>query len=386
MLKTSLASATLALTFSCTSLAEPATKVLVSGLERPTYMTAPQNSSNFFYILEKKGRILLYDRDAGKLRDKPFMDIVDRVNSKANERGLLGMAFSPTFAKDKHFYLYYTDKEGSTQVSRFRVKTPNSIFCDPSTEEKLLSVKQPYGNHNGGWIDFGPDNMLYIALGDGGAANDPKNVAQDLSSKLGKMLRIDVSGDKGYKVPSDNPFVNTKNAHPEIYAYGLRNPWRNSWHNDHIYIADVGQNKWEEINIVSKDKLKGANFGWRLREGFHATPKKGVGGDRPENNIDPVHEYNHGAGPDQGLSVTGGYVYQGSVPELKGKYLFADYTIGNIWSLDFENGKATNHTHWTKALSHDGKNIPLISSFAEDPQNELYIISDKGKIFQIISK
>lgn len=385
MVKTSLTSAALALTISYAA-ASPATEVLVSDLKRPTYMTAPAGSSNFLYILEKEGRIQLFDRDSKKLRGKSFLDITDRVNAKANERGLLGMAFSPNFTNDRRFYLYYTDKDGHTQVSRFTVASPNSITCDPATEEKLISAKQPYGNHNGGWIDFGPDNMLYIGTGDGGAANDPKNNSQNLSSKLGKMLRIDVSPTKGYKVPSDNPFTSTKDAHPEIYAYGLRNPWRCSWHGKDIYIGDVGQNKWEEVNVTSHAKLKGANFGWRLREATHETPMKKVGGDKPNNNIEPVLEYNHGSGPDQGLSVTGGYVYQGSVPELKGKYIFADYTIGNIWSFQYKNGKAINNETWTKQLSHNGKNIRQISSFAKDPQGELYIVADGGTVFKIISK
>ncbi|SHJ31501.1 Glucose/arabinose dehydrogenase, beta-propeller fold [Rubritalea squalenifaciens DSM 18772] len=366
--------------------AAPSLDLFVDDLKRPTYMTAPSGSSDYLYILEKEGYIRVFDRKSGKLLDTPLLDIKDRVRSKSNEQGLLGMAFSPTFSKDRRFYLYYTDSKGHTQVSRFSYPDNGKLEVDPASEEKLVHAEQPYGNHNGGWIDFGPDGMLYIGTGDGGAANDPKNNSQDLSNLLGKMLRIDVSTDKAYQVPSDNPFVNQKDAAPEIFAYGLRNPWRCSWSGDLMFIGDVGQNKWEEINVTSLNQLKGANFGWRLREGYHETPKKGVGGDKPENNVEPVHEYVHGGGPDEGLSVTGGYVYRGSISELKGLYFFADYTIGNVWTFEYKEGKAQNLKSWTKDFEVDGKKITQISSFAEDPQGELYIISDKGSIYQIVDK
>lgn len=367
--------------------ADPALDIFIDGLKRPTFMTAPENSTDYLYVLEKEGYVRVYDRSAGKLLPEPLLDLKDKINSKSNEQGLLGMAFSPNFQEDKRFYLYYTDKKGDTQVSRFTFPKVGALEVDLSTEEELIHIDQPYNNHNGGWIGFGPDGMLYIGTGDGGAANDPKNSGQDLNSLLGKMLRIDVSVEESYSIPKDNPFAGSKEAAPEIFAYGLRNPWRCSWHGDNLYIGDVGQNKWEEINAVSLKELKGANFGWRLREAFHATPSGKVGGDKPKNNVEPVLEYEHGGGDDQGLSVTGGYVYRGSVPELKGLYLFADYNIGNVWSFRFEEGKVKDHKSWTKNFEYKGKKITQISSFAEDPQGELYIIADGGgAIYKIVTK
>lgn len=366
--------------------ADPALELFVDGLKRPTFMTAPDGSSDHLFILEKEGLVRVFDRKAGKLLEQPLLDIKENVGSKSNEQGLLGMAFSPDFAKDQRFYLYYTDKKGATQVSRFTFNSENSLEVSPDTEEKLIHIDQPYGNHNGGWVGFGPDGMLYIGTGDGGAANDPKNSGQDLHSLLGKMLRIDVSAEKSYTVPKDNPYAGTKDGSPEVFAYGLRNPWRCAWHGDLIFIGDVGQNKWEEINVVSQKELRNANFGWRLREATHETPTGKVGGEKPKGNVEPVHEYEHGGGPDQGLSVTGGYVYRGSVDELKGLYVFADYTIGNVWSFKFEEGKAKDHKSWTKNLEFNGKKITQISSFAEDPQGELYIVADGGGIYKIVSK
>ena len=358
------------LAFSPSLTAAPHTEKIISGLDMPVFMTSPKGQDRFFYILEKKGKIRLFDRKAGKLVDKPFLDITDQIKIKMNEQGLLGMAFSPNYSKDKQFYLYYTDNDGDTQISRFKVEGDNKI-----TEEKLISIKQDFRNHNGGWLGFGPDGYLYIGTGDGGAGNDPKQRAQDKTQLLGKLLRIDVSSGKGYHAKMNK--VSKKK--PEIYAYGLRNPWRCAWDGDDLYIADVGQNKYEEINVIHKDKLKGANFGWRLREGTHKTPSRGVGGDKPDEAIEPIHEYNRKSG----YSITGGFVYRGAIDELKGNYFYADYVSNRIWSLQLSDGEATKHKEWTADFKYDGKAIKAISSFAQDSKGEVYIISHSGSIYMI---
>lgn len=366
--------------------AKPGTEVIASGLKRPTFLTAPAGSQRFLYILEKEGKIRLFDRKSGKLLPNIFLDLSKAVESSANERGLLGMAFSPNFDSDHRFYLYYSDLKGDTQVSRFTMPDKHALSISPKSEEKLLLVKQDFANHNGGWIGFGPDKMLYIGLGDGGAANDPKQRAQDLSSHLGKLLRIDVSPQQGYRVPKDNPFLNHPSAKAEIFSYGLRNPWRCAWDGDLLYVADVGQNHWEEVNVATTKQLRGANFGWRLREGFQATPAPSVGGEKPAGAIDPIHIYRHGNSKDEGLSVTGGYVYHGQIEGLRGHYFFADYVTGNIWSFQLKDGKPSPITHWTEAFSNKGNTIPQISSFGIDPQGELYIISDQGSIHKVVDK
>jgi len=357
--------------------AAPHAVKLTDGLKRPTDMAAPKASSDFLYILEQPGRVRLFDRKNGKLIEKPLLDLTDQVRSKSNEQGLLGIAFSPDFAEDQRFYLNYTDTKGDTVVSRFTMKSRDNI-----TEEKLVQFKQDFGNHNGGWIGFGPDGMLYIGTGDGGAANDPKGRAQDLDTMLGKLLRIDVSTKTGYVIPSGNyaEVMKTK-AKPEILSIGLRNPWRCSWDGDTFYIADVGQNAHEEVNVAKHSDLAGANFGWRLREGSHPTPKEDIAGDRPENNINPAHEYKR----KDGLSITGGYVYRGKIKSLQGQYFYSDYAKANIWSFTYENGKATQHKSWNDQFTARDKTIPSISSFALDPQGEMYMLSHHwGTIFKIV--
>jgi len=320
------------------------------------------------------------------------LDITSRVGSKGNEEGLLGLAFSNDYLTSGRFYIYLTSPNMFTEVIRLTAHGKDKRLCDPATAEVLLTIKQPYRNHNGGWIGFGPDGFLYIGTGDGGSANDPKNNSQNLASKLGKLLRIDVSPQKGYHIPTDNPFINHAKAHPEIYAYGLRNPWRCSWDRKtkDFYIGDVGQNAWEEIDFMPAGQGKGANYGWRLREGVIATPKKKTGGDKPKSAIDPIYVYKHGSGPRDGESVTGGYVYRGPIQSLQGKYFFADYANPRIWSFTVKNGKLTQFEDWTdqlKPITKKGKGkITSISSFGEDPKGNLLIISYGGKIYQIVEK
>lgn len=363
------------------------TSVLVAdGFKLPVWASAPAGTSDLLWVVEKKGTIRILNRKTGKKRT--FLDITSRVGSKGNEEGLLGLAFSADYLKTGRFYVNLTTKKGFTEIIRFTAHGEKKQQCDASTAEVILTYKQPFRNHNGGWISFGPDGFLYIGNGDGGSANDPKNNSQNLDSYLGKLLRLDVSPQKGYRIPADNPFKNNTKAKPEIYAYGLRNPWRCSWDrktND-FYIGDVGQNAWEEIHFMPAGQGKGANYGWRLREGLIATPKKKVGGDKPKGAIDPIYVYKHGSGPTEGVSVTGGYVYRGPIKSLQGQYFFADYANSRIWSFTVKNNQTTHFTDWTQKLNHKGKKIKSISSFGEDPDGNLLIISYKGSIYQIIEK
>lgn len=361
--------------------AAPSATLVINHLDKPVYLTAPKGSNDYLYILEKEGVIRIYDRVEKKTLKVPFLDITKKIKIKMNEQGLLGMAFSPDFDSDKRFYLYYTDTDGDTQVSRF---TATSLTeANKSSEEVLLSQDQDFKNHNGGWIDFGPDNMLYIGLGDGGKANDTKQRAQDLSTLLGKMLRIDVTSTKGYKIPKDNPFSNSKKIRPEILSYGLRNPWRCSWDNDNLIIADVGQNAWEEINITSRKELFSANFGWPQLEGTHKTKNAKAKKKHPGELISPVYEYKHDGKNTGGFSITGGAVYHGSVKELQGRYIFADYVKPHIWSARISNNKFYDLRHHKADFSQKGKEIKQVASFATDPQGEMYIISHQGQIYQI---
>lgn len=355
----------------------PTAVKIIDGLDKPVFLTAPNDTTDALYILEKPGRVMIYDRLSKKILKDPLVDIRKQINIKMNEQGLLGMAFSPSYQNDRKFYLYYTDSEGNTQVSRFTQDSKGSQI----SEEKLLSVNQDFRNHNGGWIGFGPDNYLYIALGDGGSRNDPKQRAQDKSHLLGKLLRIDVSNSKGYTIPKDNPFIADSEVRGEIFSYGLRNPWRCSWdfETNQLYIADVGQNQWEEINAVSSKELKGANFGWRAREATHQTPTKKIGGKKQKDAIDPIYEYNHS----KGRSITGGYVYRGNIESIKGHYFYADWVKPQIKSIVYNGTEISSEQDWTFHFAQRGKPITHISSFGVDPQGELYIISHKGDVYSI---
>lgn len=371
----------LALTLSSTALADPRARLFLNGLDKPIYLTAPKQSTDYLYIVEKVGLIKMYDRKKMLLLEEPFLDLRSSIRIKMNEQGLLGMAFSPNFHKDSRFYLYYTDTKGNTQLSRFLAASPTKAV--PNSEEFLISQKQDFKNHNGGWIGFGPDGMLYVGLGDGGSANDPKRRSQDLGTLLGKLLRIDVSGSRFYKVPKDNPYVDSDEALSEIYAYGLRNPWRCTWHDNQLFIADVGQNAWEELNVVPLEELKQCNFGWPQLEGTHRTKNPKASKTSDDKTVEPAYEYAHNMKADGGFSITGGIVYQGSVKELQGRYLFADYISNNIWSADYKGGKLIDIQHHKDHFSQNEKVIRNICDFSVDPQGEAYIISHTGSIYKI---
>ncbi|MDE0835720.1 MAG: PQQ-dependent sugar dehydrogenase [Akkermansiaceae bacterium] len=363
------------------------TELLYKGLERPVWAGAPASEKGKLWVMEQAGSIWIIDLKTGKKSAKPFLKIEDKVTREKNEQGMLGLAFAPDFEKSGRYYINYNEKGGDTRIVRY--VSEDRQTTDPDSGETILKYKQPFWNHNGGWLDFGPDGMLYIATGDGGAANDPKGKAQNLSSHLGKLLRLDVSGKKGYKIPKDNAFAGKKGALPEIHAYGLRNPWRCSFDRDtgDFWIGDVGQNAWEEINFVEKGEVGGMNFGWRLREADVETPKKKVGGKRPKDNVEPVYVYKHGSGPREGLSVTGGFVYRGSkLADLKGRYIFADYQNPRIWSVVEKGGKVSGFTDHSSELQPKRGSINLISSFGEDADGELYITSLSGPVYRIVAK
>ncbi len=317
-------------------------------IARPIVISGANDNSGRLYIATQYGQVFYVQQADEQVETDDaqlVLDIRDRVRyaDKENEEGLLGMAFHPKFASNGQVVLYYTTtKEPHLSViSRFTVpadqRGPQGAGqIDPDSEQVLLTIKQPFWNHNGGTVLFGPDGYLYIALGDGGKADDPLRSGQDLSQLLGSMLRIDVdrqAGDKAYAIPADNPFVDQPGARPEIYAYGIRNIWRMAFDpkTDELWAADVGQNDWEEVNLIRK----GGNYGWSLREAGHRFTRNGKGAPPSPELIDPLVEYPHTE--DWGKSVTGGAVYRGQrVPGLQGMYLYGDYVSGKLWALQYD--------------------------------------------------
>ncbi|HZM21797.1 MAG TPA: PQQ-dependent sugar dehydrogenase [Anaerolineales bacterium] len=332
---------------------------VASGLDRP--LDLQPDGSGRLYIVEKLGHIHLFqDAEDGQVSETPFLNIEDRVNDISNEMGLLGLAFHPNYAENGFFYVNYTGSGGNTFISRFHAEGDT---VDPNSEVILLTVDQPFPNHNGGVVTFGPDGYLYLGLGDGGAAGDPFGNGQSLDTLLGKILRIDVDSAEPYAIPPDNPFGD------EIWAYGLRNPWRISFdrNTDDLYIGDVGQGEWEEIDFLPAGAPGGANFGWDLREGAHDYEGGGSA-----DLIEPIAEYSHQEG---GCSVTGGYVYRGSMPEWNGIYLYGDYCTGLIWGL-IRSGDS-----WQKQLLFQVNQ--RITSFGQDESGEIYLIGDGGEILRL---
>jgi glucose/arabinose dehydrogenase len=365
--------------------AELGVELVAKDFERPVWAGVPKGIKGKLWVMEQGGKVWIVDDKTGERESKPFLDVSADVTRKGNEEGLLGLAFSPDFTKSGRFYVDYTDKEKQTRIVRFT--STDGKTTDHATEEVLMKYPSEFENHNGGWIAFGPDKMLYIGNGDGGAGDDPNNHGQALDTLLGKILRIDVSANQGYQSPADNPFVNKKDAKPEIWAYGVRNPWRCSFDRDtgDFWIGDVGQNRWEEINYKPVGKASGANFGWRLREADRENPKKDVGGSIPAGAVDPVYVYNHGMKVNEGLSVTGGYVYRGPIKTLQGRYIFGDYQNPRIWSFVLKNGKVTDFKDHTKELQPEKGSITLISSFAEDNDGNMFIIDHTGPVYRIVT-
>jgi glucose/arabinose dehydrogenase len=338
-------------------------ETIATGLPTPVSITHAGDGSGRLFIVLQEGRILIHD--GARVLPTPFLDLGSKVSSCAGgcgERGLLGLAFHPDYAANGRFFVHYTNRAGHTQVVRYQVSADPNV-ANARSGRTILRVPQPFANHNGGQLQFGPDGYLYIGLGDGGSAGDPGNRAQNRRNLLGKILRLNVNGRARYTIPPDNPFVGDRGVRREVWALGLRNPWRFSFDRltGDLYIADVGQNIWEEVNFQPAGSLGGENYGWRLMEGNHCF--------NPAANCDdgsltpPVAEYDHTLG----CSVTGGYVYRGSaVPNLAGSYLYGDFCTGVIWGARFDplNG-------WTTTVLDD--TAFLISTFGEDQAGELYV-------------
>jgi glucose/arabinose dehydrogenase len=336
----------------------------VDGLESPTHVTHAGDGSGRLFVTERAGRVRVIRN--GTLLSTPFLSITERITSARGEQGLLSVAFPPGYGSKGYFYVDYTDLNGDTVVARYHV-TDEPDLADPNSEEVILTQAQPYANHNGGQLAFGPDGYLYIAMGDGGGGGDPEGNAQDPTSLLGKILRIDVeSGATPYSIPASNPYTETTDYRAEIWALGLRNPWRFSFDRltGDLYIGDVGQNTYEEIDYQAASSAGGENYGWNIMEGRHCYP----GPPCDESGLVlPVAEYDHSVG----CSVTGGTVYRGAGgPNLEGIYFYGDYCSGRIWGLVREEGR------WQVRLLSDTD--LRISSFGEDETGNLYVVDFAG--------
>ncbi len=340
-------------------------------LSNMVHLTHAGDGNGRLYVVLQEGRIVRFDPTSTVAEPTLFLDIRDRV-SAGGEQGLLGLAFDPDYGSNGHFYVNYT-AQGQTVVARYTVGQADAGRVDPNSELVIMHVPQPYPNHNGGTVAFGPDGYLYIGLGDGGAGGDPLNSGQDLQTLLGAMLRIDVSEvseEHPYAVPADNPFVH-EDARPEIWAYGLRNPWRFSFDREtgDLWAGDVGQNHWEEVDLLEA----GRNYGWNRMEGNHCFPST-VQDCSAEGLEVPVVEYSL-----SGLrcAVIGGVVYRGSsLPWLEGAYLYADYCSGEVWGLRYDGEQVTEHT-----LLNDS--VRRISAFGQDEDGEVYLLSFDGRIYRL---
>ncbi|MCZ7540878.1 MAG: PQQ-dependent sugar dehydrogenase [Anaerolineae bacterium] len=347
---------------------------VASGFSRPLYVTHAGDGSGRLFVVEQSGAIRVI-KDGAALR-QPFLDVSGLISRQAlednyTERGLLGLAFHPNYAENGLFYINYTDLNGHSVISRYTISADDPDRADATSAAPLLYVEQPYANHNGGHMAFGPDGYLYISLGDGGSGGDPLGSGQNLSTLLGKILRIDVDVPDGYAIPADNPFVEREGARPEIWAWGLRNVWRFSFDRatGDLYLADVGQNQWEEINFQPAGSAGGENYGWNAFEGTHVYSGQRAASDV----VPPVLEYDHSVGR---CSVTGGYVYRGErIPALQGVYLYGDWCSGTIWSA-----QRGARGLWQAVVSlESGRNI---SSFGEDEAGELYLVDYGGAVLR----
>ena len=341
--------------------------------EEITYLTHAGDGSGRIFLVSKAGRIWVVED--GDIRRTPFLDISDIVDSAQSERGLLSVAFDPDFANNGEFYVNFSSKQGDGDTVIARYRTEDFQTADPATGVEVLRIDQPAANHNGGQLQFGPDGYLYIGMGDGGAAGDPWDNAENLQVLLGKMLRIKVSGEETYAIPATNPFLGQDDVRPEIWAYGLRNPWRFSFDRatGDLYIADVGQNLWEEIDFQPADSPGGEHYGWNTMEGNHCfDPPEGCD---TSGKVLPVWEYQH----PEGCSVTGGYVYRGETfPQLQGIYFYADFCSGRIYALQ----RDANGVWQSQPVLETGLNI---ASFGEDEAGELYVLDLGGEVFHLVS-
>ncbi len=352
----------LALIAACLALATPAAaqtpavelQLVSDELDSPVFVTAPAGDSRLF-VVEQTGRIRIIAD--GALQDAPFLDVSGEIASGGGEQGLLGLAFHPDYAQNGRFYINYTDRGGDTQVVGYTVSGDPAV-ADPASAQPLFAVDQPFANHNGGWLGFGPDGLLYVGMGDGGSGGDPGNRAQNPNELLGKILRLDVDAGGG----------------AEVFALGVRNPWRMAFDGDQLYVADVGQNQFEEISVITTADA-GANLGWNVMEGPECFRSQGCDASAF---VAPVLSYAHETG---GCSITGGYVYRGgAIPALAGQYFFSDFCDGRIRSFTYADGQASAETDWTEVLGNPGS----VSSFGLDAAGELYVITIDGRLSKLV--
>jgi glucose/arabinose dehydrogenase len=362
-----------------------------AGFAQPLYLTGVPDGSGRVFVVEQLGRIRILNPATGAIAATPFLDLTGQISTDG-ERGLLGFAPAPDFAASGTFYIFVTAPGGQIQIRRYRTLAGNSNQADPASGDVIMAIDHPLNNHNGGWLDFGPDGLLYFAVGDGGGGGDTDNNAQNLGVLLGKMLRIDVRSDafptdtlRDYAIPAGNPFASGAGGRPEIWAYGLRNSFRNSFDplTQNLWIGDVGQGAREEVDLM-RPTDGGANFGWRIFEGtasYNGTAIPGL--------TAPIAEYLHGSGPREGNSITGGYVYRGPIESLRGQYFFADFITGNIWSFPVSRASLgatipSSQFILRKAdFTPNAGAIGNIASFGVDQGGNLYIVDYDGEIFRV---
>jgi len=366
---------------------------IATGFTYPVFVTHAPGDTSRLFVVQKGGQIRIFDLSTNTLLGTPFLSVtVAGGTSVSDERGLLGLAFDPDYANNGQFYVYYTGA-GTNNLARYTVSAGNPNVAN-AAGQIMMSWSDPYTNHNGGWIGFGPDGNLYVAVGDGGSANDPGNVAQNLTSRLGKMHRIKPSVGGAapyYTIPADNPYAGGVTTDDTVWSYGLRNPWRCSFDRatGDLYIADVGQNAVEEIDFQKAGSGAGRNYGWRCTEGTSCTGLSGCTCNGATLTA-PIRTYGHNSAG--GYSISGGYVYRGcAYPELQGTYFYADYVTNNVWSFRYDGATltdfATRNTQFTPSL--DGQTLNQIVSFGEDANGEMYVVDQgsggtSGQIFKIV--
>lgn len=344
---------------------------VASDIQRPVLAIGAGDGSGRLFIVSQAGRIFVWAD--GAMLPTPFLDVTGLVSTDANERGLLGLAFHPQYKDNGTFFINYTDKGGDTTVAKYQVSASDPNVADAGSGEVILHIEQPYANHNGGNVAFGPDGYLYIGMGDGGSQGDPHGNGQNPKALLGKILRIDVDNGTPYGIPADNPYVTNSALAQEVWAMGVRNPWRFTFDRatGDLYIGDVGQNEFEEVDFQAADSTGGENYGWNLMEGEHHYE-----GNATSDLILPFFEYSHG----EGCSVSGGYVYRGSeMPELQGYYFFGDYCFGTIWASYRDEAGAWHTDPFMDAHVS-------ISSFGQDENGELYVIDHGGSVLKLVAK
>jgi glucose/arabinose dehydrogenase len=352
----------------------PSLHLVTAALANPVYVASPPGDTLRLFVVQQGGLVRILRRDT--LLATPFLDLSGHIDA-GGERGLLSIAFHPQYAANGRFYAYYTNPDGHIRIVRYLVSAADSNVADSLSGDTVLAVAHPgQANHNGGQLQFGPDGMLYAGLGDGGGSGDPDGNAQNRHALLGKLLRLNVDGASGYTIPATNPFANDTSAAPEIWALGLRNPWRFSFDRTtgDLYIADVGQGAWEEVDVQPAGTAGGLNFGWNVMEGkycYNNAPCSFTGFTLP------ILNYDHSIG----CSITGGYVYRGSrIPTLAGHYLFSDYCSYFVHSAKWAGGPVTQISDWTSFMDPHAN----VSSFGQDARGELYIVTLSGSLYRIV--